>query len=117
MLKVVFKNLDSSELIRDFVRERVQSVIRKYPHLINHQIVLTLEMENSPTQAGPDLFSISVMIKGKFLKNFKLKKSADNLYHAIAEFINSFNHLLGAETERLLKRKKRSTLPDAHLSI
>lgn len=106
MLKIVFKNLEPSQLARDIVQERITPVIKKFPALANHKVTLTLEMENSPNQAGPDLFTITSTGSGKTFKNLRMRKSSINFYLATAELVDGFNKLLSHENERLKKITK-----------
>lgn len=106
MLKIVFKNMQSSQFVKNTVEERIFPIIQKFTSLAGHKITITLEMENSPTQAGPDLFSVSLLVNGKTYKGFKIKKSSDNFYHALAELVDGFCERLGRENDRLAKKKK-----------
>jgi ribosome-associated translation inhibitor RaiA len=85
MLKIKFKNLEPSELARNAVNDRFQSLIEKFPLLKNSVIQITLEMQNSPLNAGADLFSIDAYITNGKYAGLKLKKSDSNLYKALAE--------------------------------
>lgn len=108
MIKIVFKNLEPSQLARDIVKERIEPVIEKFPSLAGHNVTLTLEMENSPNQAGPDLFTVSSMVTGKTFKNLKIKKSSENFYLATAELVDGFNELLSRESNRLHKKSRKT---------
>lgn len=105
MLRIVFKNLEPSQLARNVVKDRIEPVLEKFPALEEHRVTLTLEMENSPTQAGLDLFTVTSIVSGLTFKNLKLRKSAENFYQATAEFVDAFSELLRQETDR---RKKIS---------
>ncbi len=111
MLKIVFKNMESSQLAKDIVQEKISPILKKFPSLEGHSVSLTLEMENSPRQAGPDLFTVSLMVRGKTYKMLKMKKSSSNFYHATAELADGFNELLSQESNRLIKglRKDRKS--------
>ncbi len=91
MIKIVFKNMDSSELAREAVKERLETLVDKFQLLIKSRILVTLEMENSPNQAGPDLFKVSVQVSGGLYGGVRITKSASNLYAALAEVVD---HLL-----------------------
>lgn len=110
MLKIVFKNMESSQFAKDIVEERIDPIVKKFPALSGHKITITLEMENSPSQAGPDLFSVTSIVSGKTFKNLKVKKSSDNFYHALAEHVDCFSELLSQESDRLLKKNKQKKL-------
>ncbi len=103
MLKIVFKNMETSQLAKDIVHEKISPILNKFPSLEGHRIILTLEMENSPRQAGPDLFTVSSMVRGKTYKMLKIKKSSSNFYHATAELADGLNELLSQESSRLIK--------------
>lgn len=85
MVTVVFKNLDKSDLIKETVITRLQDTIDRFPDLTGHRITVTLSMENSPQQAGPDHFTVKVHVRGKKYRDVLIEKSAMNLYLALAE--------------------------------
>jgi ribosome-associated translation inhibitor RaiA len=117
MLKIVFKNMESSQLVKDIVHERISPIIEKFPSLEGHNITLTLEMENSPKQAGPDLFTVSSVVRGKTYKGLKIKRSSGNFYHATAELADGLNQLLGRESDRLIKSSKRKKIPSEEIFL
>jgi len=115
---IVFKNLDKSELAREIVRERIGDFFRKFPYLKKHDVRVCLSMENSYSQAGPDLFTAKMIVKGSRYKNLILEKSAPNLYQAIADL---HEHLLerlnrAGDRRRVKSRnqKRRITRGDKH---
>jgi len=101
MMKVVFKNLESSELAKEIVKDRIEPVLAKFPRLLDHQVNVTLEMENSPSQAGPDLFNVIIQIKGKTYKFLKIEKSDINLYRAVAMASDGLFELLSKSNDRI----------------
>lgn len=85
MIEVRFKNLDKSEMLRDSVNERVQALVEKFPDLSSSRIKVTLEMENSPLQPGPDLFKVKIhLFRGRY-DGLTVEKGNSNLYVALAE--------------------------------
>ena len=110
MIKVVFKNLEKSELAKNIVTERLSPILEKFSHIRDHRITVTLEMENSPSQAGPDYFTVSTMINGPLYKNIKLEKSSENLYLATAAASDGIQALLGKKTIKIRKNKKSGTI-------
>ena len=88
MIKVIFKNLEKSELTRDLALERVLTIVERFPDLHDHKINVTLSMENSPTQAGPDVFTVKVLINGKRFRAVLIEKSGATFYLALAEVID-----------------------------
>jgi ribosome-associated translation inhibitor RaiA len=109
-MKIVFKNMKSSLNAQEIIKEKLEAVFEKFPTLSEHKVTLTVEMENSPRQAGPDQFTISTMVTGKVFKNLRIKKSSKNFYLTVTEVVNGFNKLLNRETERLFKNKHKSKM-------
>lgn len=85
MINVVFQNLEKSQMTKEIVAERIGTAIERFPDLQDSDLVVTVTMENSPTQAGPDVFGVKVRSKGGRYGGILLKKSASNLYAALAE--------------------------------
>lgn len=87
MIQVKFKNLEKSEMAREAAQERIEALIAKFPDLSRSKIQITLEMENSPTQAGPDLFKVKCHISGARYDGVTVEKDGSNLYLALADVI------------------------------
>lgn len=91
MIHIHFKNLERSELACEAVHERLQPLIEKFPDLETSKIQVTLEMENSPFQAGPDVFKVKThFIRGRY-DGITVTKDDSNLYVALATVVD---HLL-----------------------
>ena len=88
MIQINFKNLERSELTRISVRERVEPLIEKFPDLSESKIQITLEMENSPVQAGPDRFKMKLHISRGRYDGITIEKANSNLYVALAEVVD-----------------------------
>lgn len=84
-MRIVFRNLEKSELAREAVEERLGDIIEKFPKLAGHKITVTLFMENAPTQPGPDSFGVRLLIQGAFFKSVSLCKTSPSLYRALAD--------------------------------
>ena len=112
MIRISFKNLESSELAKEIVTDRIGALIDKFPDLISHKISVRLEMENSPLQSGPDSFSVNLMIEGKKYRRLRIKRSASNLYLAMAHMSDSLLELLNraGDRDRVKARHHAQTL-------
>ena len=88
MIRIVFKNLEESELAKSVVQERLHTTLERFPDLIDHRMAVTLSMDNSPLKPGPDMFKVKLMITGKKYRNIVLEKSAMSLYVALAEVVD-----------------------------
>jgi ribosome-associated translation inhibitor RaiA len=102
MIKIRFKNLERSDIAREIARERIETIIDKFPDLRSSAVTVTLEMQNSPLQAGPDIFSVKFQVSGGRYRGAIVKKSAGSLYEALAEVVE---HLL-EKLNRLGDRKR-----------
>ncbi len=85
MILVKFKNLEKSEIARQAVEDRADLLIEKFPDLTNSKIQVFLEMQNSPHQAGPDLFKVNLHVSGGRYDGITIEKADPNLYVALAE--------------------------------
>jgi len=118
MIKITFKNLDSSELAREATMERIEAIVGKFECLDESRIHVTLEMENSLTQTGPDFFKVKVHVNGGRYNGVRIVKSDASLYVALAdvvdhmlEVLNRFSDKLRV-TERSKARKLRVNVSD-----
>jgi ribosome-associated translation inhibitor RaiA len=110
MVQVVFKNMETSTLAKNVIQERVSHIVKKFPTLADHKITMTLEMYNSPKQAGPDMYSANVLVTGKTFKAIRLKKTSENFYHAIAVLMDRFVYTISKKSDRrssLANKKKQ----------
>lgn len=114
MIKVTFKNLESSELAREAAVERIKAVAEKFEQLNESRIVVTLEMQNSPIQAGPDLFTVKVQVNGGRYQGVRIVKSASNLYVALADVVDHMLETLNrfSDKARVTERSKARKLRD-----
>lgn len=106
MIHITFKNLDKSEMAREAATGRIESMIEKFPDLTKSRIDITLEMDNSPTQAGPDLFHVKVHISGGRYDGIRLEKSAPNLYLALADVVDRMLEKLNRYGDRARVRTR-----------
>lgn len=112
MIKVTFKNLQKSSLAKDVVLGKMNTLVEKFPELKRHSIHLTLSMDNSSTQAGPDEFGIKVQIKGQKFDGLIVQKRAKTLYLAISDVNEVLLELLNRRTDKL-RVKNRTQLRKA----
>lgn len=93
MIKIKFKKLRKSEAIINTINERIEHLIEKFPNLLKSKISITVEMENSPIQAGPDLFKLKLLVSGGKYDAVTIEKCDPNLYAALADVCD---HMLEA---------------------
>lgn len=88
MIQIKFKNLDKSELAKEAVVSRIQTLVEKFENLEKSRILVTLEMLNSPVQAGPDLFSVKLHVLNGRYHGVTVTKSDPNFYRALADLVD-----------------------------
>lgn len=112
MIKITFRNLEKSELAREAAMERIELIVDKFEQLRESRIHVTLEMENSPTQAGPDLFKVKVQISGGRYQGVRIVKSDANLYVALADVVDHMLETLNrfGDKARITERNKARRL-------
>lgn len=109
MIQVKFKNLDKSEMAREVVQERIEVLTDKFPDLVDSKIQVTLEMENSPLQAGPDFFKVKLHVARGRYDGVTVEKSDSNLYVALAEVVDHMLEVLNRFGDRArVKARKRA---------
>ena len=109
MIKVTFKNLKKSILAEKVVLEKMNLLIEKFPELEQNSIQLTLSMDNSSIQPGPDEFGIKIQIKGKKFEGLILEKRAKSLYLAMALAYAASLELLNRRIDKI-RVKSRTQL-------
>ncbi len=117
MLNIIFKNLQKSELARNVVTERFDILFEKFPDLTPKDLSVTLSMQNSKKQAGPDEFTVKVFCKTGRYKNILIEKSAGNLYSALADIVlHMLERLNRFGDKRRVKtvRQERQVLHNSH---
>lgn len=108
MTKIVFKNLEKSQLAMQITEERFNSVYERFPDLINSSIHITLSMENSPSKAGADEFRVRFHCRSGKYKNVLLEKSSTNLYTALAETVEHLLERLNRNGDKTRIKKIKS---------
>jgi ribosome-associated translation inhibitor RaiA len=107
MIIVKFKNLEKSELAREAAQERIEALVAKFPDMEESKIQITLEMENSPLQAGPDLFKVKLYIAGGRYDKITVEKKHANLYGALAEIVEHMLEKLNRFGDRVRVKERR----------
>jgi ribosome-associated translation inhibitor RaiA len=108
MILVRFKNLEKSEMAREAVQERIETLIEKFPDLENSKIQVTLEMENSRIQAGPDLFKVKLYVSKARYSGIIIEKSNPNLYVALADVVDHMLENLNRFGDRARVKERKS---------
>ncbi len=108
-MDIRFRNLEKSELAREATEQRLAPALARFPDLRLEDVVVTLSMENSRTQPGPDQFTVKIHFSTGRYRGITLQKSAGNLYGALAETVD---HLL----ERLNRHGDKTRVKNRNLN-
>ncbi len=108
MIQVKYKKLKKSDMINQVVIERLTAIVDKFPELSKSTLSVLLEMENSPVQAGPDLFKVRLFIAGGKFNEIVIEKSHSNIYVALAEVVDHLLEILNryGDKDRVTKRNR-----------
>jgi ribosome-associated translation inhibitor RaiA len=108
MIQIKFKNLEKSEMAYEAAQERIETLVEKFPDLTASKIQITLEMENSPLQAGPDLFKVKLHVTRGRYDGMTVEKSDASLYVALAELVDHMLEKLNrfGDRQRVQERSK-----------
>lgn len=107
MIQIKFKNLDKSEIAREAAIERIETLKAKFPDLSECKVLITLEMENSPLQAGPDLFKVKFHVSSGRYRGTTVEKSDSNLYVALAEVVEHMLEVLNRYGDRVRVKQRK----------
>jgi hypothetical protein len=112
MMRIIFRNMDRSQLAIEVISERMQSVFDKFKRLNPLDVTMTLKMDNSPVQAGPDLFCLKFYCNRGTFKGLAIEKRSPNLYIGLADLVDTLCERLGRNAER-----QRHYQIDAHRKL
>ena len=111
MIKILFKDLERSELAKETVFERMADVIQRFPDLELSKVTITLSMQNSPTQSGPDLFTVKFRCQSGRFKGVIMERSSTTLYKALADLseglLERLNRFGDKERVRKIQQARR----------
>ena len=108
MIRIVFRNLETSDLARRAATERVEAMVAKFPDLEGETIIVNLEMDNSPFQAGRDVFWVKLQVASGRYRGLRLEKSSTNLYVALADLAHCLLEKLNRFGDRARMRQLRT---------
>jgi ribosome-associated translation inhibitor RaiA len=111
MVKVVFKNLEKSEMVRSVTAERIEKTINKFSDLAKMAATVIVSREHSHEHSGVDLFSAKLLLAGNGHKPVILEKRAESLYQAVAlvtdRALEIFHRAVTKDREGLRHRKRK----------
>ncbi len=84
MKRVVFKNFPPKSWLREEALHKIACLEEKYPELSAHECLVTIECLNSPKQAGPDEYAVSIHVTGPRHKKLHLRKTSENFFKGLA---------------------------------
>lgn len=115
MVKVIFKNLEKSDLIRNIATERIEKTIEKFSDLAELSSTVIVSREHSHEHAGADEYSAKLLIGGQGMKPVVLEKKATTLYKALADVSDTALEILHRAVSKhreTIRHKKRKWKAD-----
>ena len=106
MVDVKFKNLRKSTLLSENIRERIEACLERFTAFSRSNVTATVEMENSPRQAGPDMFSVKVFVSGGRLSGLSIKKKHLTVYKALADLTDCLVQKISRAEDKRRSRKR-----------
>lgn len=101
MVRVMFKNLKKSDFIEEFLSEKVQHILSKFPEATKGgSATAVVAMENSQLHRGADLFQVKLILLLKGMKPIILQKENGNIYQAVAVLCDRLLESLHRHFER-----------------
>ncbi len=114
MIRLQFKNIEKSDFVRDLVLERLEALLVKLPDLSKGRLNLTLEMENSPRQAGKDQFKVKIHVLSGRYRGLTVTKRESHLYIALADVIDHLLECLNRYGDRVRMKQRRQARKLSH---
>ncbi|NCN27313.1 HPF/RaiA family ribosome-associated protein [bacterium] len=106
-MKITFRNLDRSDFAKEAIISRIETIHERFPDLMESNLHITVDMENSSLQPGPDLFKVKVRCRGGRYDGVILEKSGENFFLALAEVVEHFLERLNRFGDRARDVKRR----------
>ena len=109
MVKVIFKNLERSDLIREIASEKVEKALEKYAVVDPLASTVVLSREHSREHTGVDEFSVKLMVGARGHKPVIVEKRSTTITQALASVLDRAMDLLHQSfaRERLGVRHER----------
>jgi ribosome-associated translation inhibitor RaiA len=109
MVKVIFKNLERSDLIREIASEKVEKALQKYAVVDPLASTVVLSREHSREHTGVDEFSVKLMVGARGHKPVIVEKRSTSITQALASVLDRAMDLLHQSfaRERLGVRHER----------
>lgn len=117
MIQIKFKNLEKSEMARTAAIERIGALVEKFNDLKESKIQVTLEMENSRTQTGPDFFKVKLhVLRGRY-DGITLEKTDTSLYVALAKTVDHMLEILNRFGDKVRVKERKNARQVARRAV
>ena len=102
--QIRFVRLGKSEMIKEAIEDKVEPILDKFNLDDQSKAYIDVEMENSPHQAGRDVFKVKLFFKEGSMEGFVLEKSDINFYKALSQLTST----LATNIDRFKGKKLRA---------
>ena len=105
MVKVVFRNLANSEVMKNVIKEKVNHILSKFPNLDNSMATVIVGQGHSPTHASSDNIQIKLILTSRGFKPVVLSKEGESATAVIALLFDRLFEVV----HRALERRREKT--------
>ncbi len=109
MIKILFRNMDSSEALRSYLRYELRDIIFKHPRPALVKTLVTLSMNKTPFQVGKDHFTIKIVAGPNLAHPLVVEKSAVTLLEAVRLALDTFSLVVEKESHRHQRQDRHET--------
>jgi ribosome-associated translation inhibitor RaiA len=106
MVRVVFKNLEKSDMIRDIVGSKILHSLEKFPSLAKATATTIVSRDEARNKNGDEHFSVKLILAGNGIKPIIIEKSSNNLYQAVSIAADSAHEILHRASTRIRERTR-----------
>ena len=107
-MEIQFVRLKKSSAVIEAIEDRMTPIFEKANIDYQRKVKITVAMENSPVQAGPDLFRVRMRIKTGIFRNLIVEKADMNFYKALSSLAESVSTTLQRNKGKRATRFARS---------
>ncbi len=106
MIEVLFRNMDSSESLRAYLKYELRDVIFKHPRPALLRTRATISMTKTPFQFSENHFTVKIVAGQNMVHPLVVEKSAVTLTEAVRQALETFSLIVEKENHRHLRHDR-----------
>lgn len=107
-MKIIFKNLQKSEYISEYIKEKITTLFEQFPKMRSHHVRFLFSKNQTKNRKSTEAFATEVIITGKYYKNIFLKKQSMSLHTSLSDVLGLISHKLNNVGDKQRVRKIKS---------